>query len=226
MHFAAGNPQAEAANDLLVANGDTQVFYSQFLHKAGPEIYSLSDDLRTAPGHFRTGVICLCSALKESAEERRRFIRDADDFVRCLTIKFEIELGFRATVIPVGKRFKLIPSQAPLRHRGASDGDAHARRLSGDPGLLCDCFGRGDNAARYEARSAFIFACEDKDSIAFGDVLAVIHRLLPAEREHPYPQIADLGFDRERHISSICEFGRPKTMRNSAFTSSGLVTKL
>src|SRR4051794_22551143 len=33
------------------------------------------------------------AALKESAEERRRFIRNADDLVRCLTIEFEIELG-------------------------------------------------------------------------------------------------------------------------------------
>src|SRR5213592_1539910 len=33
------------------------------------------------------------AGLKESAEERRRFIRDADDLVRCLTIKLEIELG-------------------------------------------------------------------------------------------------------------------------------------
>jgi hypothetical protein len=31
--------------------------------------------------------------LEEFAEERRRFIRDADDLVRCLTIEFEIELG-------------------------------------------------------------------------------------------------------------------------------------
>src|SRR5947209_20020068 len=37
MHFAAGNPQAQAANDLLVADGDTQVFYSQFLHKRDPK---------------------------------------------------------------------------------------------------------------------------------------------------------------------------------------------
>jgi hypothetical protein len=70
-------------------------------------------------------------SLKESAEERRRFIRDAGDLVRCLTIEFEIELGLGSTVVPVGKKFELTPPQAPLRERGASDGDAHARRLPG-----------------------------------------------------------------------------------------------
>src|SRR5439155_11023547 len=65
-------------------------------------------------------------SLKESAEERRRFIRDAGDLIRCLTVEFEIELGFGWAVVPVGKRFELAPTQAPLRERGASDGDAHA----------------------------------------------------------------------------------------------------
>jgi len=37
-------------------------------------------------------------ALEEFAEERRRFIRDGDDFVRCLTIEFEIELGLGSTI--------------------------------------------------------------------------------------------------------------------------------
>jgi NAD(P)-dependent dehydrogenase (short-subunit alcohol dehydrogenase family) len=32
-------------------------------------------------------------ALEKFVEERRRFIRDADDLVRCLTIEFEIELN-------------------------------------------------------------------------------------------------------------------------------------
>src|SRR5438067_1307739 len=90
------------------------------------------------------------AALKESAEERRRFIRNADDLVRCLTIEFEIE-------------------------RGASDGDAHARRLPGDPAFFCDRFGRGDDAVRDETWPAFVLAREDKDRIAFGDVLATIH---------------------------------------------------
>jgi hypothetical protein len=41
------------------------------------------------------------AALKELAEERRRFIRDADNLVHCLTIEFEIELGLGSTVVPV-----------------------------------------------------------------------------------------------------------------------------
>src|SRR6266545_1515323 len=44
--------------------------------------------------------------LKESAEKRRRFIRDADDLVRCLTVEFKIELALGSTVVPVGKMFK------------------------------------------------------------------------------------------------------------------------
>ena len=68
---------------------------------------------------------------RESAEERRRFIRDADNSVRCLTIECEIELGLGSTVVPVGKKFELAPSEAALCERGASDGDAHARRLPG-----------------------------------------------------------------------------------------------
>ena len=139
------------------------------------------------------------AALKESEEERRRFIGDADNLIRCLTIEFEIELGLGSTVIPVGKKFELAPSQAPLRERGASAGDAHARRLPRDPAFLCDRFGRGDDAARDETWPAFVLAREDEDRIAFGDVLATIHRLLRAERERLRPRIANLGFDREYH---------------------------
>src|SRR5207245_6755107 len=139
------------------------------------------------------------AALKEPAEERRRFIRDADNRVRCLTIEFEIELGLGSTVVPVGKKLELAPPKAPLRERGASDGDAHARRLPGDPALLCDRFGRGDDPARDETRPAFVLAREDEDRIAFGDVLATIHRLLRAERERLRPRIANLGLDPEYH---------------------------
>src|SRR6266545_527280 len=106
-------------------------------------------------------------SLKESAEERRCFIRDADDLVRCLTIEFEVELGLGSTVVPVGKKFELAPPQAPLRERGASDGDAHARRLPGDPAFPCDRFGRGDDAARDETRPAFVLAREDENRIGF-----------------------------------------------------------
>src|SRR5213593_3063313 len=139
------------------------------------------------------------AALKESAEERGRFIRDADDLVCCLTVEFEIELGLGSIVVPVGKTFELAPPQAPLRDRGASDGDAHARRLPGDPAFLCDRFGRSDDAARDETRPAFVLARKDEDRIAFGDALATIHRLLRAERERLRPRIANLGFDREHH---------------------------
>jgi hypothetical protein len=138
------------------------------------------------------------AALKESAEERRRFIRDADNLVRCLTIEFEIELGLVSTVVPVGEKFKLAAPQAPLRERGASDGDTHARRLPGDPAFLCDRFGRGDDAARDETWPAFILAREDEDRIAFGDVLTAIHRLLGPKRERFRLWIANLSFDRER----------------------------
>src|SRR5439155_21744130 len=142
-------------------------------------------------------------SLKESAEERRCFIRDADNLVRCLTIKFEIELGLGSTVVPVEKKFELAPPQAPLRERGASYGDAHARRLPGNPAFLCDRFDRGDDAARDETWPALVFAREDEDRIAFGDVLATIHCLLRAERERLRPRIANLGFDREHHTPHL-----------------------
>jgi hypothetical protein len=143
------------------------------------------------------------AVLKESAEERRRFIRDADNLVRCLTIELEIELGFGSTVVPVGKKSEVAPPQAPPRERGASDGDAHARRLPGDPAFLCDRFGRGDDAARDETCPAFVLAREDEDRIAFGNVLATIHRLLRAERERLRRRIANVGFDREHHTPHV-----------------------
>jgi hypothetical protein len=143
------------------------------------------------------------AALKESTEERRCFTRDADNLVRCLTIEFEIELGLGSTVVPFGKKFEFPPPQAPFGQRGASDGDAHARRLPGDPAFLCDHFGRGYDAARDEAWPAFVLAREDEDRIAPGDVLAAIHRLLRAERERVCPWIANLGFDREHHAPHL-----------------------
>src|SRR5947209_19205377 len=139
------------------------------------------------------------AALKEPAEERRRFIRDADNLVRCLTIEFEIELGLGSTVVPVGKKSELAPPQAPLCERGASDGDVHARRLPHDPAFFCDRFGRGNDAARDETWPAFVLARKNEDRIAFGDVLATIHRLLRSERERLHPRIGNLHFDREHH---------------------------
>jgi len=135
------------------------------------------------------------AASKEPAKERSRFIRNADNLVRCLTIEFEIEFGLGSTVVPVGKRFELFPSQAPLGQRGASDGDAHPRRLPGDPAFFWDRFGRGNNAARYQTWPAFILAREDKDRIPFRNALATIHRLLRVERESRRPHVANLGFD-------------------------------
>src|SRR5207248_4637045 len=61
-----------------------------------------------------------------------------------------------STVVPVGKKFELAPPQASLCERGASDGDAHARRLPGDPAFFCDRFARGDHAARDESWPAFV----------------------------------------------------------------------
>jgi hypothetical protein len=146
---------------------------------------------------FRLNVEIL--SLKEFAEERRCFIRDAANLVRCLTIEFKIELGLGSTVVPLGKKFELASPQAPLRQRGGSDSNAHAGRLPGDPAFLWDRFGRGDDAARDETWPAFVLAREDEDRIAFGDMLATIHCLLRAERERLCLWIANLGFDRERH---------------------------
>src|SRR5437762_14124213 len=143
------------------------------------------------------------AALKEPAEERGRFIRDADNLVRCLTIEFEIELGLGSTVVPVGKKFELASPQALLCERGASDGDAHARRLPGDPAFFCDRFGRGDDAASDETWPAFVLARKDEDRIAFGDALATIHRLLRAELESLRLRIVNLGFDREHHTPHL-----------------------
>ena len=137
--------------------------------------------------------------LKQSAEERRRVIRDADDLARCLTIEFEIELRLGSIVVPVGKKFELAPSQAPLRQRRSPDGNAHPRRLPGDSVFLWDRFCRGDDTARDETLPAFVLAGEDKNRIAFGDVLATIHRLLRAEPELLRPRLANLGFDCKHH---------------------------
>src|SRR6266853_427298 len=103
-------------------------------------------------------------------------------FLRCLAIEFEIELSPGLAVIPVGQMFELAPPQRPLRERGASDGEAHTRRLPGDAALLRDRFGGSDNAARDEALPALVLAREHENRVAFGDMLAAIHRLLCGER--------------------------------------------
>jgi hypothetical protein len=142
-------------------------------------------------------------ALKEPEQERGRFIRDAGDLVRGLTIEFEIELGLGSAVVPVGKTIELAPADAPLRECGAPDGDGHARRLPGDPAFLRDRFGRGDDAAGDETRPAFVLARDDENRITLGDALATIHRFLRVERECLRPRIANLDFDHKYHGSNL-----------------------
>jgi hypothetical protein len=141
--------------------------------------------------------------LEEFVEERHRFIRDADDLVRCLTVEFKIELCPGLAVIPVGEMFEITPSQQALRERGPSDGEADTRCLPGEAVLLRDRFGKSDNAACNEALSAFVLTRENENGVAFGDVLAAIHRLLGSQRERLRSWIANIGFDRERHAFSL-----------------------
>lgn len=135
--------------------------------------------------------------LEKPKKKRRRVCGEADNFVRCLAIEFDVELGFRAPVVPVGKMVKLASSQMLFCERGALDGDAHARRLPGHPGSLCPRFGGGD-AACDETRLALVFACEDEGRIACGDVLAAIHCFLRVERERIRAWITYLDFDRKQ----------------------------
>ncbi len=81
-------------------------------------------------------------------EEGRCFVRETDDLVYRLTIKFEVDLGLGAAVVPVGKRSELAPSEALPNERGAPDDDAHPRCLPGDAPFFGDGFGRGDDTAR------------------------------------------------------------------------------
>src|SRR5205807_7171276 len=122
--------------------------------------------VKNQPNGFRPGLTSIITnrarlfmsnsaALKEIAEERRRFIRDAGNLIRRLTIEFEIQLGLGSTVVPIGKKSELASPQASLCQRGACDSDAHARRLPGRP-VFCDRFGRGDDAARDQTWPAFV----------------------------------------------------------------------
>ena len=139
---------------------------------------------------------------KEPAEEGCRGFRDTGDFVRCLTIKFEIQLGLRSTIVPLGKAFELAAPESPLDQRSSPDRDANARRLPRDPELPGDGFGRGDNSARNQAWAAFVLARENENCIAFSDLLAAVHRLLRVEHESPRAQIADFRFDHKRHVAN------------------------
>ena len=78
-------------------------------------------------------------------------------------------------------------------------GDADARRLPEDAAFLWDRFDGGDDPTRDETLPALVLARKDEDRIAFGDVLATVHRLLRAERERLRRRIANPGFDREHH---------------------------
>src|SRR5438105_1343415 len=138
--------------------------------------------------------------LKELAEKCRRFTRDTDDLVRCLTIKLEIELGPGLAITPVGKVFEFAPPQRPLCELGASNDDAHPRRWAGHAALLSDRLSEGDDAPRDEPLSTIVLACEHENGVTCGDQLAPIHRLLSGERERLRMRIANLGFDRKGHL--------------------------
>src|SRR3954451_2125778 len=105
-------------------------------------------------------------------------VGDANDLVGSLTIELEIELGFGSPLVPIGKRFQLAASQRPLRQRSALDGNAYAGGLPGDTRLLCQRLSRGNDASGDQPRPALGLACEKEDCVAWGDVLAAIHRLL------------------------------------------------
>jgi hypothetical protein len=115
---------------------DNSVLDNRIYRKPQPERERLTDRVVT---------------LEESIEKRRSFIRDADDFVRCLAIELEIELGFRLAIIPVGKLFEFAPPQYPLRKSGAFDGDANAGRFTGASVFLRDCLGGSNRTTRDQA---------------------------------------------------------------------------
>jgi hypothetical protein len=50
---------------------------------------------------------------------------------------------------------------------------------------------------------ALVLARKDENRVAFGNVLASVHRLLRFERERFRPRTANLSFDRERHIAPL-----------------------
>src|SRR5580698_9469991 len=90
---------------------------------------------------------------EECIEKQRRFIRDSDDLVRCLTVELEIELRFWAAVIPACKAFEFPASQGPLGECRALYSDAHTGCLAGDAGLLLERYCRSDHAPCDEART-------------------------------------------------------------------------
>jgi hypothetical protein len=162
--------------------------------------------------------------LKESAKERARFIRNADNFICRLPIEFEIELGLRSAVLPVAKRLQFSASEPPFRRCGPFDVDAHARRLPENAGFLWDHFGGGDDAQRDKTLPAFVLARKDEYRVASGDMLAAIHRLLRLKRERLRPRIVDLSFDRE-HRAMTNKISERREMGASSQPSTYLVSQ-
>ena len=78
---------------------------------------------------------------EEPAQEPRRFVRDARNLVRGLTIELEVELSFRPTVLPVGTMPEFATAQASFRTPSHSDDDTDPRCLPSDPAFLRDRLG-------------------------------------------------------------------------------------
>jgi hypothetical protein len=100
-------------------------------------------------------------SLEKSAQECRRFIRDADDRVRCLTIEFEIELGFGPAVVPVSEALELAPSRG--RFTSAVRLTAMLTRgVCRAMPSFCAIAGGGDDGLRDEAMSESRRKCQNR----------------------------------------------------------------
>lgn len=148
--------------------------------------------------------------LKEPAEERSRFVGDACDLVRRLTIEFEIELGLGSPAVPILERLEFVPPQSSLCQRGPSHDDAHPWRLPRDAWILRNPSGRSDDAAGDETLPAPVLTRENENGVAGRDVLAAVHCFLRMERKRSPGWIVDRGFDHElqRAILLRMRFGR------------------
>src|SRR5678815_3865148 len=67
--------RGEPAHNFLIANCDAQIFYSQFVHKVGTELYLSSGDLRPRKRLRLTRVeyMRVTADLAQPRERRRRF---------------------------------------------------------------------------------------------------------------------------------------------------------
>src|SRR5580698_3554329 len=131
----------------------------------------------------KIGSVLAAGASEKIAKERRRFVRNAGEFVGCLPIEFEIELSAGPAVIPVCEGFEFGATQMSLGMCGASDANAHSRGLAGNAALLGNCLYPYDHAARNETASSFVLAREHEHHVAFRDLLTAIHGLLRVEYE-------------------------------------------